>query len=134
MSPVIKTIQRTAISNISTCRLSSCLHIEGIFLSVAYTTEGITSLKGDYSQPFIPPKTKGVGCCLSTLFSRNGALQSLIMQLCQIWHMWINRVAAAPTVGCYCQQQHQISHKITELQYTAKMTRDAPSLTCADRS
>ena len=122
MSPVIKTIQRTAISNISTCRLSSCLHMEGIFLSLADTSEGIPSLKGDYSQPFIPSKTKGVGCCLSTPVSRNGALQSLIIQLCQIWHMLINIVAAAPTVGCYCQQQHHIRHKTTELQYTAKMT------------
>ena len=108
--------------------------MDGIFLSLADTSEGITTLKGNYSQPFIPSKTKGVGCCLSTLVSRNGALQSLIMQLCQIWHMLINRVAAAPTVGCYCLQQHQSSHKITQLQYTAKMTRDAPSLTCGDRS
>ena len=92
-------IQRTVISNISTCGLSSCLHMEGIFLSLADTSESITSLKGDYSQPFIPSKTKGVGCCLSTLVSRNGALQSLIMQLSQIWHMLIKRVAAAPTAA-----------------------------------
>ena len=92
--------------------------MKGIFLSLADTPEGITSLKGDYSQPFIPSKTKGVGCCLSTPASHNGALQSLIMQLCQIWHMLINIVA----VGCYCQQHHHIRHKTTELQYTAKMT------------
>ena len=134
MSPVIKTIPRTAISNISTCKLSPCLHMEGIVLSLAYTSEDITSLNGDYSQAFIPSKTKGVGCCLSRVVSRNCALQSLIMQLCQIWHMLMNRVAAAPTVGCYCQQQYQISHKITELQHTAKMTRDTLFLTCGDRS
>ena len=76
-------------------------------MSLADISEGITSLKGDYSQPFFPSKTKGVGRCLSMPVSRNGALQSLIM--------FINRVAAAPTVGCYCRQQHHIHHKTTEL-------------------
>ena len=63
-------------------------------MSLADISEGTTSLKGDCSQPFIPSKTKGVGRCLSMPVSRNGALQSLIMQLCQIWHMLINRAAS----------------------------------------